>query len=96
MTSEGQWDNVAIIRRDTVFGHPIIILIDGGIFFRGIGKDFVQQDVPLMPGDIIYVPRNLTKYEHFERDYDTVLRLFGKIQSTYEFQQFTENELLRH
>lgn len=94
LEQEGEWSDVAIIRRDSEFGHAIVILVDAVAFYRALRPDFMMEDVQLQPRDIVFVPKNLTPYEHFERDLSTFVRLTNNIQSLNNFDQLIEREII--
>lgn len=73
-----EWRQVRIIRRDNE--EPLrksrVIISDLWAFFAHAD---VRQDVPLMPGDVIFVPVKWTVGDQFSKDWNMTLKYLGDV-----------------
>lgn len=79
-----EWRKIRIIRRpqNDQFGQGVIIFCDLWKFFAT--ADF-RQNIPLEPGDIVFVPVRKTTEEVFRSDWQLILTYLGGILSFDSF-----------
>ncbi|MBI3098051.1 MAG: polysaccharide biosynthesis/export family protein [Planctomycetes bacterium] len=64
----GEWRQIRLIRRDTTRKtRGRIIIVDYWAFLR---YGDVRQNIPLLPGDIVFIPKHWTWGEQFAKDWD--------------------------
>lgn len=77
LSEDSEWRAIRIIRRDDQdpFHRGRIIFVDAWEF---IANADVRQDIPLRPGDFIFIPRKFTLGEQINHDFDLLLSYAGK------------------
>jgi protein involved in polysaccharide export with SLBB domain len=81
---EAEWRAIRVIRRSDV--DPLrqgrIIICDLWSYFA---EGDVRQDIPLFPGDVVFVPRRWNVGEQFEHDWDLILKYISGIFTLNQF-----------
>lgn len=78
LPENAEWRQIRVIRRDTK--DPLrksrVIVCDLWDFFA---KGDVRQDIPLAPGDVIFVPQRWTVDDQFWEDWDYVKKIMSDV-----------------
>lgn len=76
LPADAEWRQIRVIRRskDDPLRQSRMIICDLWNFFY-IGD--VKQDIPLMPGDVVFVPVKWTAGDQFQKDWDLVRSYIG-------------------
>lgn len=78
LPGDAEWRQIRVIRRDPV--DPLrksrIIICD---FWNFLVLADRRQDIPLFPGDIVYVPQKWTLGEQFEKDWGIFTGIIDKV-----------------
>ncbi len=73
LPGDAEWRQIRVIRRDPI--DPLrksrVIICD---MWNFIALADVRQDIPLFPGDVVYVPQKWSVGDQFEKDWDLVLK----------------------
>jgi polysaccharide export outer membrane protein len=73
-----EWRQIRVIRRDK--RDPLrlsrVIVCDVWDYFA---KADVRQDIPLFPGDVVYVPERWSTDDQFWEDWDYMKRIWGEV-----------------
>lgn len=80
LSQSAEWRAIRIIRRDDQdpFHRGRVIFVDAWEF---VANADVRQDIPLRPGDFIFIPTKYTLGEHFDKDLNLLLEYAGKALS---------------
>gem|GEM_PF-2809933 len=76
LPSNAEWRQIRVIRR--IGNTPEEKLLKSRIIICDLWNYFalgdVRQDIPLMPGDVVFVPPKLSVKDQFDRDWDDIIR----------------------
>lgn len=86
LPGDAEWRQIRVIRRDPVdaLRKSRVIICDMWNYFALAD---VRQDIPLFPGDVIYVPIKWTFGDQFQKDWDLVL---GYMNDAFFLDQFRD------
>lgn len=86
LPSNTEWRQIRIIRRhkDDPLRRSRIIVCDLWNYFA---KGDVRQDIPLMPGDVIFVPPRWSTDDQFWTDWEYVKRILGDVLFLDDFRK---------
>jgi protein involved in polysaccharide export with SLBB domain len=89
LPSTAEWRQVRVIRRSETdrLRKSRIIICDLWNYFA-LGD--VRQDIPLMPGDVIFVPYKWTLGEQFKEDWNLMLDYIGGVTSFNSFRKLVK------